>query len=76
MEFNIIATVKNSFKEPAPLDEIRKDISEIILKDEYVDGLYKIEKYDFLQILYYFDCYEGYNLKAPRHSGEIRGFFA
>ena len=76
MKFNIIATVKNSFKEPAPLDEIRKDISEIILKDEYLEGLYKIEKYDYLQILYYFDRSDGYKLKAPRHSGEIRGVFA
>lgn len=76
MEFNAIGTVKNSFKEAAPLDEIRKDISEIILKDEYIDGLYKIEKYDYLQILYYFDRSDSYNLKAPRHSGEIRGVFA
>ena len=76
MEFNIIATVENSFKEPAPLDEIRKDISKVIVKDKYIDGLYKIEKYNYLQILYYFDRSDEYNLKAPRHSGEIRGVFA
>lgn len=76
MRFNIIANVINSFDEPAPLDEIRKDISEIRLKDEYLDGLYKIEKYDYLQILYYFDRSETYNLKAPRHNDEIRGVFA
>ena len=76
MDFKIIGKVKNSFKEPAPLDKIRKEESKIVIKDDYIEGLYKIENYDYLQIIFYFDRSDSYKLVAPRHSGEKRGVFA
>ncbi len=76
MDFEIIAKVKNSFKEPAPLDEIRKEKSEIIIKDEFEAGLEKIEKREYLQIIYYFDRSDSYELVAKRHNGNKRGVFS
>lgn len=76
MDFSVIGRVKNKFVEPAPLDEIREEKSTITIKSDYEEGLYKIEKYDYLQIIFYFDRSNSYKLKAPRHSGEVRGVFA
>ena len=76
MDFKKVATVKNSFKEPAPLDKIRKEKSKIIIKKEYIEGLYKIDNYEYLQIIFYFDRSDNYKLVAPRHNGEKRGVFA
>ncbi len=71
-----IGFVESSFKESAPPEEMRKHQSTIVIKPELADGLYKIERNQYLQIIFYFDQSEGYNLKGPRYHGKERGVFA
>ncbi len=46
MNFNIvkIGEVKSQFTDPVGPEEMKDIISEIIIKKEYADGLYKIEE--------------------------------
>jgi len=78
LNINFIATVHNDFNyaEPYQADSIMRSISTIEVKDEYADGLYKIENYRELSIIWYFDRSEGYTLRTTTRSGDYRGVFA
>ena len=75
MEVNKIAEVRSKYKEPVGSDEMRKTKSVIEVEAEYVDGLDKIEDYEYLQILFYFHKSEGYDLISKRRKGPERGLF-
>lgn len=78
LQINFIGTVHNDFDsaEPHQADSIMRSISTIEVKDEYADGLYKIENYRELNIIWYFDRSEGYKLRTNTRSGDYRGVFA
>lgn len=71
-----IGKVKNAFTQPADPYEMRMHESEIILREEFSDGLYRLEEYDYIQVLFYFHTSGEYSLKSPRYDGETRGVFA
>lgn len=75
-KLQVIGEVKSKFKETADPDEMRKHWSSIIVKTEFLEGLYKIENYDYLHVIFYFHLSEGYQLKGPRRFGKVRGVFA
>ncbi|MBS0009810.1 MAG: SAM-dependent methyltransferase [Bacteroidales bacterium] len=78
LNISIIGLVKNQFNyaEPSQADSIMRSVSSIEIKNEYADGLYKIENYRELNILWYFDRSEGYELRTTTRSGDYRGVFA
>jgi formylmethanofuran dehydrogenase subunit E len=78
LKINFIGVIKNEFNyaEPHQADSIMRSISTIEIKEEYADGLYKIENYKELDILWYFDRSEGYELRTTTRSGDYRGVFA
>ncbi|MBS3814289.1 tRNA (N6-threonylcarbamoyladenosine(37)-N6)-methyltransferase TrmO [Candidatus Bipolaricaulota bacterium] len=76
MEIEEIGVVKNRFTEPKSPDHLRKFESTIEVNDEYLDGLEKIENSEYLQVLFYFDRSDDYELIAPRRHGNLRGVFA
>ena len=76
IEIEPIGVVENRFKKPTDFEDIRQEVSKIVLKEEFEDGLYKIENNDYLKILYYFDRSDGYKLVGKRRHGEERGVFA
>ncbi len=78
LNIKIIGSVGNDFNEPEhhQADSIMRSVSTIEIKDEYADGLYKIEKYNELNILWYFDRSLGYELRTTTRSGDYRGVFA
>ncbi|MTI61619.1 MAG: tRNA (N6-threonylcarbamoyladenosine(37)-N6)-methyltransferase TrmO [Firmicutes bacterium] len=75
-KLQVIGEVRSKFKETADPDEMRKHDSGIIIKPEFVEGLYKIEDNDYLQVIFYFHLSEGYQLVGPRRFGKVRGVFA
>lgn len=75
MEIRKIGEVKSKYKEPVGPDEMRKSKSVIEIKAEYIDGLDKIEDYEYLQILFYFHKSEGFDLISKRRKGPERGLF-
>ena len=78
LSINFIGVVKNDFNyaEPSQADSIMRSVSTIEIKEEYADGLYKIENYSELNILWYFNRSEGYELRTTTRSGDYRGVFA
>ena len=72
----VIGTVKSRFRQKADPFEMRKHESEIIIKREYEEGLYRIEESRFLQVLFLFHLSEGYSLTGKRYFGEEKGVFA
>lgn len=68
--------MKNRFNEPEDAAVIRAEESRIEVSREFSEGLYRIEDSKYLDILFLFDRSEGFNLKGPVHSGEVKGVFA
>ncbi|RCW58685.1 tRNA (N6-threonylcarbamoyladenosine(37)-N6)-methyltransferase TrmO [Halanaerobium sp. ST460_2HS_T2] len=75
MKVKKIAEVRSKYKEPVGPDEMKKNRSIIEVEEEYLDGLDKIEDYEYLQILFYFHKSEGYDLISKRRKGSERGLF-
>ncbi len=80
MELNIkiIGYVRNDFEmaERDQADSIMRSVSTIEVLEEFADGLYKIENYRELNILFYFDRSQDYDLQTTTRSGDFRGVFA
>lgn len=78
LNIKIIGHIRNDWNEgkPSQADSIMRSVSTIEVKEEYADGLYKIEKYRELNILWYFDRSDGYELQTTTRSGDYRGVFA
>ncbi|MCG8306681.1 MAG: TrmO family methyltransferase [Cytophagales bacterium] len=71
-----IGIVANEINEPADLLQVMGKPSTIFIHNEYKDGLLDIEKYEFLDIVFYFHRSDGVQLSAGIRSGDVRGVFA
>lgn len=73
-----IAKVKNKYDEPVGPDKMEGIVSEIIVKEEFADGLYKIEENEFIMIIFSFHLKEdkGYNLVGRRRYDKELGVFS
>jgi formylmethanofuran dehydrogenase subunit E len=78
LQITVIGHVRNEWKKAKPFeaDAIKSSISTIVVKKEYADGLYKIENFRELNVLFYFDRSLGYELRTTTRSGDYRGVFA
>jgi formylmethanofuran dehydrogenase subunit E len=76
MKVTEIGKVINKHKYPVDSDEMKKTTSVIEIREEFADGLDKIENYKYLQIVFYFNQSEDYNLIGSRRKGLPRGLFA
>jgi len=72
-----VGYVKNDYLEPVYNEEVYNKVSKIVLKEEFTDGLYRIEDFEKLYILFYFSKSKGYELiHRRRYDGEMSGIFA
>ncbi len=72
-----VGYVENDYLEPVYNEEVYSKVSKIVLKNEFTDGLYRIENFEKLYILFYFSKSKGYKLiHRRRYDGEISGVFA
>lgn len=72
-----IGHVENDYIEPVYNEEIYQKVSKIVLKKELAKGLFRIEDFEKLYILFYFSRSEGYELiQHRRYDGEMAGVFA
>lgn len=72
-----VGYVENDYLEPVYDEEVYSKVSKIVLKKELTDGLYRIEDFGKLYILFYFSKSKGYKLiHRRRYDGEISGVFA
>ncbi len=72
-----VGHVENDYLEPVYNEEVYYKVSKIVLKKEFIDGLYRIEDFEKLYILFYFSKSKGYELiHRRRYDGEMSGIFA
>lgn len=72
-----VGYVENDYLEPVYNEEVYNKVSKIVLKKEFTDGLYRIEDFEKLYILFYFSRSEGYKLVSRRrYDGKDSGVFA
>lgn len=72
-----VGYIENDYLEPVYNEELYSKVSKIVLKKEFTEGLYRIEDFEKLYILFYFSKSKGYKLIHRRHyDGEISGVFA
>jgi tRNA-Thr(GGU) m(6)t(6)A37 methyltransferase TsaA len=77
IEFTPIGYVENDYLEPEYKEEVYQKVSKIVLREDLVDGLYRVEELEKLYILFYFSRSEGYKLiHRRRYDGEMSGVFA
>ncbi|WP_410508520.1 tRNA (N6-threonylcarbamoyladenosine(37)-N6)-methyltransferase TrmO [Methanosarcina hadiensis] len=77
IEFTPIGYVENDYLEPEYKEEVYRKVSKIILREDLVDGLYRVEELEKLYIIFYFSRSEGYKLiHRRRYDGEMSGVFA
>lgn len=76
MEFTAIGKVRSKFKKPVGPEEMKNNESIIEIEAQYKDGLYKIEDYEYLQIVYYLHQTEAYDLISEWRVGPKRGVFS
>ncbi|MFW5790370.1 MAG: SAM-dependent methyltransferase [Bacillota bacterium] len=76
MNIEVIAEVRNEYDKPVGPEAMEGIISEIVVKGEYVDGLYKIEENDYLVIVFSFHLHDDYDLIGERRYGGERGVFS
>lgn len=77
IEMYPIGYVENEFLEPLYDEKMYEAVSKIVICDEFSEGLYKIEEFDKLQILFYFSRSKDYELiQKRRYDGQMAGVFA
>ena len=76
MRITEIGTVKNNFESEKNPFEIKKHESRIIIKEEFLEGLYRIEEYEFIDIVFAFNRSESFELKATTLRGNYKGVFS
>lgn len=71
-----IGYVSSDFDAPGDPKDMRSHTSEIVIESDGVDGLYRIEETDFVEVLFAFHESDGYELVGERRDGGERGVFA
>lgn len=72
-----IGYVENDYLEPVYSEKVYQAVSKIILKEEFIDGLFRIEDFEKLHILFNFSKSKNYELiHRRRYDGEMAGLFA
>jgi tRNA-Thr(GGU) m(6)t(6)A37 methyltransferase TsaA len=72
-----VGYVENDYLEPGYSEKVYQTVSKIRIKEELAEGLYRIEDFKKLYILFHFSKSKGYDLiHRRRYDGEISGLFA
>lgn len=74
-----IGYVRNDFNEPvdfSEVDYIKNSVTVLEINKEFEDGLFAIEKLEFIKVFFYFHKSEDFNFICETPLGEHRGVFA
>ncbi len=76
MRITEIGIVKNNFDSENNPHTIKKYESQIIIKNEFLEGLFRIEDYEYIDIIFHFDRSTSYDMRAITLRGNKKGLFA
>ncbi|MBP1909253.1 tRNA (N6-threonylcarbamoyladenosine(37)-N6)-methyltransferase TrmO [Methanolobus bombayensis] len=72
-----IGFVSNDISDPAYAREKKDTVSQIVLKDEYIEALEYITDFDRIEVLFHFHLSAGYSMiQKRRYDGKLAGVFA
>ena len=71
-----IGRVESKFAASTDPVEMRKYESAIVIHDQFLDGLYRLDESSHITVVYYFDQSKDYTLQTHVYSGEFKGVFA
>ncbi len=72
-----VGYVKNDITDPSTAREMRGSESRIVLNEEYIEGLSRIEDFEKLEILFLFHLSRDFAMIQKRcYDGELAGVFA
>ncbi|MFW5699910.1 MAG: TrmO family methyltransferase domain-containing protein [Bacteroidota bacterium] len=71
-----IGKVVSNFEAPADPFEMVKHTSRIHIFKEYVEGLYRLEDSEFIEVTFHFHKSEGFSLQGKVYDGQVKGVFA
>ncbi|MDD4750141.1 MAG: tRNA (N6-threonylcarbamoyladenosine(37)-N6)-methyltransferase TrmO [Methanosarcinaceae archaeon] len=77
IELMPIGYVENDYFEPGYKEEVFQKISKIVLKAEFAKGLFRLDDFEKLYILFHFSKSGGYKMvQRRRYDGKLSGVFA
>ena len=76
ININVIGIVRSKFKELSDPVMMRESDSIIEIKEEFSDGLYRLDELGYIEVLFNFHMSEDYDLKTVNYFGEYKGIFA
>ena len=77
IEMMPIGYVENEYMEPVYSEKVYQTVSKVVLKEEFTEGLQRIEDFEKLYILFHFSKSKDYKLvQRRRYDGNISGVFA
>ncbi len=77
IEMYPIGYVENEYLEPVYNEEVYRKVSKIVLKKELAEGLFRLEDFRKIYVLFYFSKSGGYELtQHRRYDGKLSGVFA
>lgn len=76
MKCQTVGIVKSKFADCDDPIKMRNERSTIIVREEYEEGLYRIEEHRYLQVLFYLHESSDFRLKGRRRPGRVKGVFA
>jgi formylmethanofuran dehydrogenase subunit E len=71
-----IGRVENAFDTPSDPVEMRKHHSTIVIHNDFIDGLFRLDEHRDITVVFYFDQSKKYALRTNTYSGEFKGVFA
>jgi len=76
ISFKPIGYIRSDFKEPSDPVHMKKGYSKIVLDNDHLEGLYKIEQSKYIDIYFYFHRSEGHKTICTTYSESEKGVFA
>ena len=74
--FKEIGIIKSHFKKQDDPFKMKEYESIIEIKEEFKDGLYRLEESEYIEVLFYFHKSKDYDLITTTYFGEEKGVFA
>lgn len=76
LSFTPIGHVKNAIREPREGFSKKNETSILDLLPQFAEGLYRLDDSSYIDVLFYFDRSDSYQLQGPIFTGEVKGVFA
>lgn len=72
LSFTPIGHVRNAIREPREGFSKKNETSILDLLPQFAEGLYRLDDSSYIDVLFYFDRSDSYQLQGPIFTGEVK----